>query len=209
MRKSDLVNNHGKFDKSLVRYRQFMEKILGAQRVVAAAEEKRDIAESVILRLCAHWEQFVDEHLVDCVNCDHSKLKEFFGVRIPKNPDKNLCQALIFGDMYRDFHNFGDLKGFSRRLLPDNSNPFLAVKKSHSDKIDEVYKLRNFLSHYSAKATRSLHNMYKTKYGITNFLKPGNFLIANGAKRLWGYFDSFEGASLNMKEWCQGISNKT
>jgi len=203
MRKSDLIKNHEQFDKSLARYRQFMEKIVNAQRVIASAEEKRDIAESVILRLCAHWEQFVDEHLVDCVNCDHLKLEEFLGVNIQKNPSKSLCQALLYGDRYRDFHDFGELKGFSKRVLPDDSNPFLAVKEPHWKRIDEVYKLRNYLSHYSAKATRSLHEMYKTKYDMTNFLKPGHFLLAYDVKRFWAYFDAFEGASRDMKEWCQ------
>lgn len=209
MRKSDLIKNHNEFDKSLARYHQFMDKILNAQRVVSTAQEKRDIAESVILRLCAHWEQFVDEHIVDCVNCDHSQLGEFLGANIPKNPSRSLCQALLYGDRYRDFRSFGELKGFSKRVLPHGSNPFMAIKKPHSEKIDEVYKLRNYLSHYSATAIRSLRQMYSTKYRITNFLKPGQFLLAYDAKRLWAYFDGFEGASRDMKEWCQSISNST
>jgi hypothetical protein len=203
MRTSDLAKNHADFDKSLARYRRFMDKILKAKHTVSTAQEKRDISESVILRLCAHWEQFVDEHLVDCINRDHSQLKEFFGVDIPKNPSKNLCQALIYGDGYKDFHSFGDLKGFSKRILPDDSNPFPAVKKIHSEKIDEVYKMRNYLSHYSAKAKRSLLDMYSSRYSMTNFLKPGQFLLAYNGKRLWAYFDAFEGASRDMKEWYQ------
>jgi len=62
MRKSNLKKNHEPFDSAVERYRTFAEKIVSAQRVVSTAEEKRDIAESVLLRLCAHWEQFIDEH---------------------------------------------------------------------------------------------------------------------------------------------------
>lgn len=78
MRKSDLKKNHSPFDDAIHRYRDFAEKIVDAQRVVGTAAEKRDIAESVLLRLCANWERFVDEHLVDCVNCNHSRLSKYF-----------------------------------------------------------------------------------------------------------------------------------
>lgn len=64
MRKSDLRKNHESFDNAVARYRSFIDKVINAQRVVGTAQEKRDLAESVILRLCANWEQFVDEHVV-------------------------------------------------------------------------------------------------------------------------------------------------
>lgn len=202
MRKSDLRHNHGPFDEALGRYRTFMQKVIDAQRVVSTAVEKRDLAESVLLRLCAQWEAFVDEHLVDCVNRDHSNLNTFFGATIPKHPSKDLCQALLYGDTYRDFKSFGDLKGFSKKVLPEASNPFLTVSAANAGKIDEAYKIRNYLSHYSEKARRSLMAMYKTEYNMDRFLEPGQFLLAYNARRLWAYFDAFEGASAQMKAWC-------
>lgn len=201
MRKSDLRKNHRVLDASIGRYRSFMEKILAAERVIRSRLEKRDIAESVLLRLCANWESFVDEHLIDCVNVDHAKLNEFFGVKIPRNPSKDLCQALLFGDRYRDFRSMGELKGFTRRVLPDTSNPFLAISNNNCDRIDEAYKIRNYLAHYSTAATRSLQKLYKTRYSLRKFLEPGQFLLANKGKRLWQYFDAFEGASADMKAW--------
>lgn len=128
MRKSDLKKNHDGFDASIERYRQFMEKIINAQRVIGGPQEKRDLAESVILRLSANWERFVDEHLVDCVNCDHSMLSDYFGTSIPPNPGKNLCEALIFGAGYKDFRSVNDLVRFSKKVLPDGSNPFLLIR---------------------------------------------------------------------------------
>jgi hypothetical protein len=86
MRKSDLKKNHGSFDDAVARYRSFLERIINAQRVIRLRQEKRDIAESVLLRLCANWEKFVDEHLVDCLNVDDSKLEEFLGVSVPPHP---------------------------------------------------------------------------------------------------------------------------
>jgi hypothetical protein len=201
MKKADLRKNHENFDQSLARYHAFMQKICGAQRVIGTPAEKRDIAESIILRLCANWESFIDDHLVDCVNRDPSQLTEFFGVAIPDNPSRDLCQALIFGERYRDFRSFSDLKRFSQDILPYMSNPFLSVSAAHSKRIDEVYRIRNYLSHYSAKGRRSLFAMYKSQYSMDRFLEPGQFLLAYNAKRLWAYFDAFEGASSDMKAW--------
>lgn len=175
-----------------------MERVINAKRVIQSGQEKRDLAESVLLRLCANWEFFVEKHLVDCVNVDPSKLTDFLGVRVPSHPGKNLCTALIFGDRYRDFHSFGQLKGFTKKLLPKNSNPFLKVTSPQIKRIDEVYTIRNYLSHYSARSKLALHSMYKKNYKMTNFREPGQFLLANKAKFLWAYFNTFKGASTKM-----------
>ncbi len=201
MRKADLKKRHEYFDTTVKRYRGFTEKVINAQRVLGSSDEKRDIAESVVLRLCANWEYFMDEHLIACVNRNHSKLTEFFGVRVPNHPRQELCQALLFGDGYRDFPSFGKLKGFSKKILPDDSNPFLAVKPNNWKKIDEIYAIRNYLSHYSSKARRTLFDMYKKNHGMNRFYEPGQFLLAYNGKRLWGYFYAFEGASADMKAW--------
>ncbi|MEO1018931.1 MAG: hypothetical protein AAFY56_14740 [Pseudomonadota bacterium] len=201
MRKSDLKKNHAPFEEAVARYRTFLQKIIDAKRVVGSAQEKRDIAESVLLRLCANWERFVDDHLVCCVNRDHAKLSEFLGVTIPAHPSKDLCYALIFGDGYRDFPSFGKLKGFSKKILVETSNPFLEVSKTTSARIDEVYAIRNYLAHYSFRSRRALLAMYKKKYEMTRFLEPGQFLLAYSGDRLWKYFRAFESASNDMKKW--------
>lgn len=202
MRKADLKKNHVALDQAIDRYRAFMTKVISAQRVLASTQEKRDVAESIILRLCAHWESFVENHLVDSINCDSAKLSEFFGVPIKKHPDFNLCWALLFGDGYRDFRSYGELKGFSKKILSEAGNPFLSVSQTQADRLDEVYKIRNYLSHLSGKSRRSLKNMYSDNYNMRRFLEPGQFLLAYDATRLWRYFDAFAGASQRMKDWC-------
>jgi hypothetical protein len=201
MRKSDLRKNHDPFDTALARYRSFAEKVIKAQRVISTAEEKRDLAESTLLRLVANWESFLNEHLVDCINRDPTILSTFFGVTVPRNPSKDLCHALIFGERYRDFRTFGELTHFSGKLLPQPSNPFIAVTRAHRDGLDEAYKIRNYLSHYSARSRRVLMAMYRRQYGMDRFLEPGQFLLAYNARRLWRYFSAFEGASADMKAW--------
>ena len=201
MRKADLVKNHTAFDEALARYRAFMERVVQGETVTATAAERQDVSESVLLRLCANWERFVDEHLVDCVNVDHSGLNAFLGVSIPRHPTKNLCRAVLYGGGFKDFRSYGDLKGFTKRILPDASNPFLVVTKAHADRMDETYKIRNYLSHYSAVARRSLAHLYRQGYQLARFEEPGRFLLAHGGQRLWTYIAAFEGASNDMKAW--------
>jgi len=201
MRKSDLKKNHEALDGACARYRAFMVRVIAGQNMATTAQERRDIAESVMLRLCANWEAFLDEHLVDCVNRDHTKLSDYFSVTIPTNPTWDLCHALVIGASYKDFKNLGALKGYTRKILPDLSNPFLAVSRDHADAIDEAYRIRNYLSHYSKASRKSLMKLYRETYGMTRFLEPGQFLLAYEATRLWRYFDAFEGASADMKGW--------
>lgn len=201
MRKADLLMNHKPFDEAITRYRELTKRVLRAQRIIKKKSEKNDFAESVILRLCANWERFIDNHLTDCVNVDPSQLSTFLGVKIPPHPDCDLCQALLFGDGFRDFRSYGDLIKFSKKVLPASSNPFPIVSLGHRKKIDEVYKIRNYLAHYSSSAKRSLDTMYKGTYKMKKFYEPGFFILANGERNLWGYFDAFEGASNDMKNW--------
>lgn len=201
MRKSDLAVNHRSLDVAIVRYRSFMGKIVAARYVINTVGEKRDLAESVLLRVLANWEAFVDEQLVDCINIDTSRLSDFLGVSIPAHLSKNMCEAILFGGGYRDFPSYGALKGFSKKILPDSSNPFIHVHSSRTSAIDEMYKLRNYLAHYSSAARRGLMRMYEEKYEYERFIEPGRFLLGNNGEMLWHYFDMLESASQDMKDW--------
>src|SRR4030095_7144174 len=199
MRKAELRKNHEEYDEAIKRYRDFIKKCLNAKNVIKS-QEKQDLAESVLLRVCAYWQSFTNEHIVDCVNIEHAGLKQYFGLKKMHHPNRELCEALILGDRYRSFRSWDDFLGFSKKVLPANSNPFLEVRKSHMGLIDEVYIIRNYLSHYSAYARRKLHSMYKNKYKMSKFLEPGRFLLAYKAKRLWRYFDAFDAVSNDMKK---------
>jgi hypothetical protein len=75
----------------------------------------------------------------------------------------------------------------------------LVISTGHGGKIDEVFKIRNYLAHYSAPSRRSLDRMYELSYNIKRFQEPGRFLLVRNGKRLWSYFDAFAGASADMK----------
>jgi hypothetical protein len=199
VRKADLLENHDEFEGALKSYRAFLLRIVDAQRVVSSVNEKRDVAESVLLRVCAYWEYFVDRQLIACVNRDPSLLPEYLGASLPSHPSVDLCEALLIGDRYLDFRSIGALKGYSKKVIPQPSNPFLKISTATANKIDEVYKLRNYLSHFSSKARRSLFAVYKSQYGMSRFYEPGQFLLARNGERLWAYFDAFAMASTSVR----------
>ena len=87
--------------------------------------------------------------------------------------------------------------------MPDGGNPFLTIPTSSTKKIDEVYRIRNYLSHYSQKSRRSLMALYRGEYEMDRFYEPGRFLLAYDGRRLWTYFDAFERASNQMRAWCE------
>jgi len=55
-------------------YRDFLGRMRAARRVVHSVEDKREIAEMVVLRLCARWEYYIDELLVARINCELASL---------------------------------------------------------------------------------------------------------------------------------------
>jgi hypothetical protein len=127
LRKADLKKNHQAFEGTMDLYINFLDRILQAKHVVGSEKDKREIAESCLLRFCAHWESFADEELVDCANIDSSRLSNFTGVKLPKNLSKAVCQAILFGGTYRDFKSVGALKDFAKKVLADTVNPFAKI----------------------------------------------------------------------------------
>jgi hypothetical protein len=200
MRKADLRKNHEAFEEVLRRYRDFLGRMLGARRVVRTGEDKREIAESALLRICAYWESFVVAEFVDCLNIDSSRLAEHLGVLLPKHLPLSLCEAILLRDGYFDFRSVDDLKSRAKKMLPDHVNPFAKIDKAVAKKIDEVFMIRNYLAHRSKAARRSLDRMYSNTYGFERFREPGAFLLANGYERLKHFVGAFLQASQQMKQ---------
>jgi len=198
MRKADLRKNHHEFDGILGWYAEFLTRVLRAKRVVRA-QDKREIAESVLLRLCAYWESFVEKELVDCANIDCAQLAKYTGVQLPKHLSIAMCEAILMGGRYLNWRSVGELKSLARKVLPDHVDPFAKITAATERKIDEVYVIRNYLSHHSKASRRALMQMY-TKYGLKRFKEPGAFLLAKSNRRLVEYGTAFENASAEMAQ---------
>ena len=203
MRKADLRKNHSQFERKVTAYWERMRRLLKRSRGVRK-EDKKDVAESVIVHLCALWEQFVDMELVDCLNLRSSVFAEHLGAKLPKHLDMGLCHALLIGAGYLDFRSIGDLKGYTKKILAESSNPFLLITGSTGKRIDEAFKMRNYLVHYSSAAKRALLRIYKGSHGSKQFRRPGNFLLAGGLRHLESYVNAFVKASSEMRDLVGG-----
>ncbi len=199
MRKADLRKNHREFDGILGWYAEFLERVLLARRVLRA-QDKREIAESVLLRLCAYWESFVEKELVDCANIDCSRLAERVGVTLPKHLTLAMCEAILVGRRYLNWRSIGELKGLAKQVLADHVNPFARITTTTERSIDEAYVIRNYLSHQSRASRRALMQMYETRCDLQRFKEPGAFLLANGHRKLAEYGIAFENASQEMAQ---------
>lgn len=201
MRKADLAKNHDWFEEDLRWYIDFLSRTIGAQRVIRTKADKVELVEALMLRICALWEAFVEAELIDCLNLDCTKFSEYLKLDLPKHMSRTMCEAVLLGDRYLDFRNVGETKNFAKKALCDDNNPFHLLANSTAKKIDELYVMRNYLSHYSSKSKRALRQMYKSSHNLNKFREPGNFLLAwdKGGFRLVPYIQAFLDASEQMR----------
>jgi hypothetical protein len=191
------------FERSLINFHLNMNwdmalliKIEGAKKVVKSIQQKRSIFEAFVLRICAYWENLVENLSIDCLNKDTSRYTEYTGFRLPTHIPRETCKAILLGIGYTDFKNVGYLKQTSKKILVDHCNPFIQIPSSNARRIDEFFIMRNYLAHYSPAAKRRLWNMYQNVYKMNKFVEPGVFLLAKDKKeslpRMGVYINNFK-----------------
>ena len=202
MRKSSVELTFDNFTGWLKWYDDFLAKIYMSRRVVRTFQEKLEIFEAFVLRIDAIWGIFVEQLLIDCLNRDTSQYARHTGTALPKHLPKEQCMAMLLGLGYLDFRSIGEIKKIGRDVLVDVNNPFKGIPQSAGSKIDEFYKIRNYVAHYSSLSKRSLMKVYKEKYGMKRFREPGDFLMAQDRKsgqiRFSNYVDAFIEVAYNM-----------
>jgi len=177
-------------------------KIESARRVVKSVQEKRSIFEAFVLSICANWEVLVEELLIDCLNHDPSKYREYTGFKLPRHLSRDTCKAVLIGIGYLDFKSIEQLKDMSKNILAPECNPFAGIPTSNGNKINEFFKIRNYLAHRSYAAKRALLNVYKSRYNLKTFVEPGVFLLADDKRqkipRIGVYINNFKNTANAM-----------
>lgn len=184
----------------------FLNKVFEAKRVVGDPYEKKELFEAFVFKVYANWNIFVEDLLIDCLNRDTSQYAQYMDIKLRKNLTRNQCKAMILGlTSYLDFRSVSEIKKIAKNILVPQNNPFIVIPKSASDKIDEFYKIRNYLAHYSILARRSLTNMYKRAYRLQRFREPGDFLHCfdrrTGQTRFGNYVHAFLEATDEMAQF--------
>ena len=202
MRKSSLELTFDNFVGWLKWYAEFLEKTYHSRRVVRTKLEKTEIFEAFVSRIDAIWSIFVKDLLIDCLNRDTSQYARHTGTTLPSHLPRDQCKAMLVGLRYLDFKSTGDIKKVTRDVLVAVNNPFKKIPKSACKRIDEFYKIRNYVTHYSDFAKRAISKMYRTEYGMKRFREPGEFLMAmdqsHGHIRLANYINAFIDAIYEM-----------
>lgn len=199
MRKADLIKNHNEFEEDLHWYIDFIYRMIVAERVVKY-DDKIEILESLVIRICAVWEAFIEGEMIDCLNIDCSTCKEELQLELPKHMARDLCEAILVGLGYLNFRSVDDIRRLAKRIFPDSVNPFRLIRTNPTARrINEFYTMRNYLSHYSGKSRRQLHKMHQDSWQLRKFREPGDFLMAYSGKRLVRYIQAFLDASEQMR----------
>lgn len=161
--------------------------------------EKRIIIEGLLLRACARWESFLEIEVVSLVNMDKNKLLDELDLPTNSVVNQRVIKAILFSTSYKDFHDLERSKGFYRRFIADNYNLFDKISKEQINKSRMVYKLRNYLSHYSEFAKKKLEQEYKQTYGYSVFMTPGRFLVSKSGEHFETLVHNFSLISSTMK----------
>lgn len=195
MRKSSFEVTLGGFYGNMEMDIKFLIKIEEAKQVVKSVGEKREVFEAYVFKICANWEIFSEELLIDCFNKDTTRYREFTGFKIPRNISRETCKAITLSIGYLDFKSVSHLKQIAGNLLVSQYNPFKEIPGPNGKKIDEFFALRNYLAHYSDAAKRSLEKIYRDRYSSGVFREPGEFLLAKDKRkklpRMAVYIDNF------------------
>jgi len=164
------------FYSDIIFYRIFCAKINSAKKIIKTEREKNEVIENVLIKVCAKWEKLIDEILIYKFSKDTSKFCESVGVRIKKAITRDLSLSIVIGNRFFDFKDIGDLIKKAGHYLTTTNNIFKNITATEKNKIEEIYFIRNYLSHYSHKSKKSLWSMYKKTYKMKRFKEPGDFL---------------------------------
>lgn len=134
------------------------------------------IEEAFLVKTVAEWEQFLLNIFTYCVAIDTTALAEHLDLDLSKTIRVDNAYAILNGLNFFNIRSADEIKGLSKKIITPENNPFLDISNDVLKKIDEVYILRNFISHKSKNAKKRLVTMYKNKYQINQFISPGEFL---------------------------------
>ena len=181
MRKSSIDNTFLDFYGNMGIDIDFLMKIAAARQVVKSTDEKRRVFEAFVFSICTNWDTLVETLLINCFNKDTSRYRNHTGYNIPKHLPRETCQAIVLGISYFDFKNMAELRKISKYWLVPQYNTFKTIHKDNTRMIDDFYKIRNYLAHYSDVSRRSLEKVY-IHYGYKTFRRPGEFLLTQDNK---------------------------
>lgn len=208
MSMKQILKNHSIFEnniESLIKYGlEIVNDDLPHKIEKKSKEEKKMLLEALLLRACALWENFIEKEVVYLINLDSEKFKNSLGLPVNTKLNIKLIRAILCADRYHDYHDIEHYKGYFKKIISDNNNPFHNIPKDQISTINFTYKIRNYLSHYSDFSRKKLLQAYKDRYSYRKFLEPGVFLLKQQGKNFEDLTNNFNLVSVHMKPKLRG-----
>ena len=199
---SSILSNHNSLEndiEQIIKYGLEIINRISKKAKLFTIHEKGIIIEGLLLRACARWESFLEIEVVSLVNMDKSKLLDELDLPANSAVNQRVIKAILFSTSYRDFHDLQKSKGFFRRFIGDEYNLFDKISNEQINKIHMVYRLRNYLAHYSEFAKKKLGQEYKQTYEYSVFMTPGRFLMRKNGEHFENLIHNFSLISSTMK----------
>lgn len=130
-----------------------------------------------IIRLYRVFEDFVFHITVGLVNHDTSKISENFNVNFPKHIQDDVCEFIVTGGKYFDFHGYdGLLKTINCYIGKPNQLANIIKSNDYAKYIQQLCSLRNYAAHASTQSKNVVKKVIATQRipSAGSWLKKGN-----------------------------------
>lgn len=202
---NSLKKNHLQFEnnvRELIKYGiEIITEDFNKKKSKIRKKEKTILVESLLLRSCAYWENFLEKEIILLLGLNNDKFKIY--MELPSNTKLNLklIRAILYGDKYLDFHDIRYHKSYFFKILIDKYNPFKNITTEQLKKINFSYTIRNYLSHYSEYSKKKLYQAYMDNFNYRIFQEPGIFLLKEKGKYFENLIHNFVLVSVNMRSF--------
>ena len=202
---NSLKKNHLQFEnnvRELIKYGiEIITEDFNKKKSKIRKKEKTILVESLLLRSCAYWENFLEKEIILLLGLNNDKFKIY--MELPSNTKLNLklIRAILYGDKYLDVHDIRYHKSYFFKILIDKYNPFKNITTEQLKKINFSYTIRNYLSHYSEYSKKKLYQAYMDNFNYRIFQEPGIFLLKEKGKYFENLIHNFVLVSVNMRSF--------
>ena len=172
-RKKSIKKTALAFAEALHDIRLFLEETAPA----LSADRASWIYELAIVRVYREFERLVLHAIVGAINNDTSTISSTTGIPFPKHLTHEVCEFIVVGDGYFDFHGRDGLIKEIKRFVPQGHYLLTAIeRRSYKQALERLVVLRNFAVHSSAISKRRA----KETLGVARIGSAGSWLKAHG-----------------------------
>ncbi len=137
MVKFQSINNNQKdFEDGIEKILQYAQEVAENISLRRRIQEEKSIVLKHLTRVCANWEKFIESEITLAAKLDTTKIiKE---MNLPRNTRLNLhlIRAILYSDIFRDFHEVDRAKNFFNKFIIDKYNPYKRITNKQKQDIN-------------------------------------------------------------------------